>query len=102
MCNCVNRLSPQIGTLVSEKDLNLRLALRNMGMLDSSYWISWMMYDALITLVTALLLVIFGEQHLRLYSRHADSSLDEYFLVALFCLESSKHISINLHGNERL
>lgn len=50
----------QMSNLVSEKDLGLRLALRNMGMLDSSYWWSWMTFDAFITFTTALLLVIFG------------------------------------------
>eukprot|EP00879_Flechtneria_rotunda_P013739 GHRR01014351.1.p1 GENE.GHRR01014351.1~~GHRR01014351.1.p1 ORF type:complete len:558 (+),score=120.29 GHRR01014351.1:287-1960(+) len=50
----------QMSNLVNEKSLGLRLALRNVGMLDSSYWVSWMMFDALITLVTSLLLVIFG------------------------------------------
>lgn len=51
----------QMSNLVSEKDLGLRLALRNMGMRDSSYWTSWMLFDAIITLLTALLVVVFGE-----------------------------------------
>lgn len=45
---------------MSEKQAGLRLALRNMGMLDSAYWASWMAFDAVITLLTALLLVLFG------------------------------------------
>eukprot|EP00878_Enallax_costatus_P039861 GHUV01045787.1.p1 GENE.GHUV01045787.1~~GHUV01045787.1.p1 ORF type:complete len:620 (+),score=148.94 GHUV01045787.1:439-2298(+) len=61
---CVSCLLPlypmQMGNLMSEKDSKLRLALRNMGMLDSSYWVSWMMFDAGITFITALLLVLFG------------------------------------------
>lgn len=56
----------QMGNLVSERDLKLRLALKNMGMLDSSYWVSWMMFDAVITFVTALLLVIFGKRSWKL------------------------------------
>uniref|UniRef100_A0A383W084 ABC transporter domain-containing protein n=1 Tax=Tetradesmus obliquus TaxID=3088 RepID=A0A383W084_TETOB len=50
----------QMSNLVSEKQAGLRLALRNMGMLDSAYWASWMAFDAVITLLTALLLVLFG------------------------------------------
>jgi hypothetical protein len=50
-----------MSNLVSEKQAGLRLALRNMGMLEGAYWSSWMAFDALITLLTALLLVLFGE-----------------------------------------
>jgi hypothetical protein len=54
-------MRPQMSNLVGEKQAGLRLALRNMGMLDSAYWASWMAFDAVITLLTALLLVLFGE-----------------------------------------
>jgi hypothetical protein len=49
-----------MGTLVMEKQLGLRQALRNMGMKESAYWSSWMAWDALLTFLAALLLVIFG------------------------------------------
>jgi hypothetical protein len=49
-----------MSNLVSEKQAGLRLALRNMGMLESAYWASWMAFDAVISLLTALLLVLFG------------------------------------------
>eukprot|EP00882_Tetradesmus_deserticola_P015418 GHRQ01016428.1.p1 GENE.GHRQ01016428.1~~GHRQ01016428.1.p1 ORF type:complete len:211 (+),score=89.67 GHRQ01016428.1:306-938(+) len=51
---------PQMSNLVSEKQVGLRLALRNAGMLEGAYWASWMAFDAVITLLTALLLVLFG------------------------------------------
>jgi hypothetical protein len=51
-----------MSNLVSEKQAGLRLALCNMGMLDSAYWASWMAFDAVVTLITALLLVLFGER----------------------------------------
>ncbi|KAF6264706.1 hypothetical protein COO60DRAFT_16234 [Scenedesmus sp. NREL 46B-D3] len=50
----------QMSNLVAEKQAGLRLALRNMGMLESAYWASWMAFDAVVTLLTALLLVLFG------------------------------------------
>ncbi|KAI8472689.1 MAG: hypothetical protein J3K34DRAFT_204610 [Monoraphidium minutum] len=50
----------QMTNLVSEREAGLRTALRNMGMLDSSYWASWAAFDALMALAGALLIVIFG------------------------------------------
>lgn len=55
----------QMTNLVSEREAGLRTALCNMGMLDSSYWASWMAFDILMALLGALLIVIFGEEGLR-------------------------------------
>lgn len=35
----------QIAAVVSERELKLRQALRTMGMLDSSYWLSWVVFE---------------------------------------------------------
>ena len=35
----------QIAAVVSERELKLRQALRTMGMLDSSYWLSWVAFE---------------------------------------------------------
>ncbi|GBF88378.1 ABC transporter A family member protein [Raphidocelis subcapitata] len=50
----------QMTSLVSEREVGLRTALRNMGMLDSAYWGSWMAFDATMALVGALLILVFG------------------------------------------
>jgi hypothetical protein len=47
-------------SLVSEREVGLCTALRNMGMLDSAYWGSWMAFDATMALVGALLILVFG------------------------------------------
>lgn len=35
----------QISGVVGEQELGLRQMLRTMGMLDSSYWLSWMLFE---------------------------------------------------------
>jgi hypothetical protein len=50
-----------MSSLVGERDAGLRLALANMGLRQSAYWVSWMMFDAAMALATALLMVLFGE-----------------------------------------
>jgi hypothetical protein len=51
---------PQISCLVGEAESGLRLALKTMGMRDSSYWTSWMAFDGLMAFATALLLTVSG------------------------------------------
>jgi len=53
--------SAQISSLVGERDAGLRLSLSNMGMSQAAYWTSWMAFDTLLTLATAVLLVLFGK-----------------------------------------
>lgn len=50
----------QMTQLVSEKEWGLRQALRNMGMLQSSYWASWMIFDILMSMIVSLAICIFG------------------------------------------
>ncbi|KAK4480244.1 hypothetical protein RD792_013308 [Penstemon davidsonii] len=50
----------QIGAVVSEKDLKHRQALTIMGLFDTAYWGSWMIWNGLITIVSSLVIVVFG------------------------------------------
>jgi hypothetical protein len=48
---------PQMAQIVSEKDSGLRQAMRTMGLMDSSYWASWVLFDlAFGTLLTLAIL----------------------------------------------
>jgi hypothetical protein len=77
-----------MSNLVSEKQAGLRLALRNMGMLESAYWASWMAFDAVITLLTALLLVLFGEcACLCAFAHHASTAYRD--TCSLTCIRRS-------------
>jgi len=51
----------QLAAIVSEKEQGLVTALRHMGLLQSSYWSSWVLFDLLMGLLTALSIVICGE-----------------------------------------
>jgi hypothetical protein len=51
----------QLGNIVGEKESGLVTSLRHMGLLQSSYWASWVMYDLLMSLATALSIVMWGE-----------------------------------------
>lgn len=50
----------QIGLLVSEKELKLRQAMAMMGLFDSAYWLSWLAWEGIVTLVSSILIVLFG------------------------------------------
>ncbi len=50
----------QLSLIVLEKELGLRQALRTMGMLDSTYWLSIMTYEGIMVLVVSLLISIMG------------------------------------------
>lgn len=49
-----------LASIVSEKERGLRRALRVTGMLDSAYWLSWMVVEVTIALIFSLLLIAFG------------------------------------------
>jgi hypothetical protein len=57
--HCVPRL--QLGNIVGEKESGLVTSLRHMGLLQSSYWASWVAFDLLMALATALSIVMWGE-----------------------------------------
>lgn len=50
----------QLSYIVTEKELRLREAMRQMGLRTSSYWISWFATNTLVNLVQSLLLCITG------------------------------------------
>ena len=46
ICSQVTRdVSAQISGVVGEQEVGLRQMLRTMGMLDSAYWLSWMLFE---------------------------------------------------------
>ncbi|KAJ1401643.1 P-loop containing nucleoside triphosphate hydrolase [Sesbania bispinosa] len=50
----------QMSSLVTEKELKLRQAMNVMGLYDSAYWLSWLTWEAVVTLLSSLLIVLFG------------------------------------------
>ncbi|KAI9174773.1 hypothetical protein LWI28_022515 [Acer negundo] len=50
----------QISALVTEKELRLRQAMTMMGLFDSAYWLSWLMWETIITLLSSFFIVLFG------------------------------------------
>ncbi|KAL3145133.1 hypothetical protein ABBQ38_001737 [Trebouxia sp. C0009 RCD-2024] len=51
---------PVISGVVGEQELGLRQMLRTMGMLDSSYWLSWMVFEMVMGMLMSLLIIAFG------------------------------------------
>ncbi|KAF5196994.1 Abc transporter a family member [Thalictrum thalictroides] len=61
----------QINALVLEKQLKLRQAMSIMGLYQTSYWLSWLAWESLVTLLSALTSVIFGRiLRLSLFSKN--------------------------------
>ncbi|KVH98695.1 ABC transporter A family member 2-like [Cynara cardunculus var. scolymus] len=50
----------QISSLIVEKELKLRQAMAMMGLYDTAYWLSWLTWEGVITLFSALFTVLFG------------------------------------------
>ncbi|KAI4319131.1 hypothetical protein MLD38_032767 [Melastoma candidum] len=50
----------QIGSLVAEKELKLRQSMTLMGLFDTAYWLSWLTWEAIMTLISSLFIVLFG------------------------------------------
>ncbi|GMH33239.1 hypothetical protein BSKO_01073 [Bryopsis sp. KO-2023] len=50
----------QMSSMVSEKQAGMRQALRTMGMLDSTYWLSWAVWELLLIFTMSILNVVFG------------------------------------------
>ncbi|CAL1368223.1 unnamed protein product [Linum trigynum] len=50
----------QISALVTEKELKLRQAMSTMGLYDSAYWLSWIVWEGIFAAISSLLLVLFG------------------------------------------
>eukprot|EP01026_Neomeris_dumetosa_P039658 TRINITY_DN3260_c0_g1_i6.p1 TRINITY_DN3260_c0_g1~~TRINITY_DN3260_c0_g1_i6.p1 ORF type:complete len:980 (-),score=135.90 TRINITY_DN3260_c0_g1_i6:302-3241(-) len=49
-----------LSNIIVDKEIGLKTAMVTMGLLDSSYWMSWFIYEFLFSFVSALLMVIFG------------------------------------------
>ncbi|KAJ0248825.1 hypothetical protein HA466_0158690 [Hirschfeldia incana] len=50
----------QLGSLATEKELKLRQAMTMMGVYDTAYWLSWLIWEGILTFVSSLFLVLFG------------------------------------------
>ncbi|KAK1311874.1 ABC transporter A family member 2 [Acorus calamus] len=50
----------QVSSLITEKELKLRQAMSIMGLYDTAYWMSWLTWEAFLTLLSSLFSVLFG------------------------------------------
>ncbi|KOM56466.1 hypothetical protein LR48_Vigan10g235800 [Vigna angularis] len=50
----------QISSLVTEKELKLRQSMTMMGLYDFAYWSSWLIWETVVTILSSLLIVLFG------------------------------------------
>ncbi|WIA40119.1 hypothetical protein OEZ86_013522 [Tetradesmus obliquus] len=79
---CMFGMVTQLGNIVGEKESGLVTSLRHMGLLQSAYWASWVAFDLIMALATALSIVMWGNiLQFRFFLRN-----DAGILVALFWL----------------
>ncbi|CAM6024303.1 unnamed protein product [Sphagnum balticum] len=50
----------QVSSLVLEKETRLRQMMTTMGLMDSAYWLTWLLWEVVLVFVSSLLLVCFG------------------------------------------
>eukprot|EP01018_Ginkgo_biloba_P024056 Gb_37633 [translate_table: standard] len=50
----------QMSSIIAEKELKLRQAMSIMGLYDSVYWLTWLTWEGLLTLVSSIFLILFG------------------------------------------
>eukprot|EP00898_Chlorokybus_atmophyticus_P003418 jgi/Chlat1/4077/Chrsp26S08850 len=50
----------QMSALVAERENKLRMGMRTMGMQESAYWASWLLWEALLAAIFSILLILFG------------------------------------------
>ncbi|TKY73412.1 ABC transporter A family member 2 [Spatholobus suberectus] len=73
----------QMSSLVTEKELKLRQAMTMMGLYDTAYWLSWLTWEAVITILSSLLIVLFGMMfQFRFFLKNSFAVL--FFLFFLF------------------
>ncbi|KAK7317242.1 hypothetical protein RJT34_01301 [Clitoria ternatea] len=73
----------QMSSLVTEKELKLRQAMNMMGLYDSAYWLSWLTWEAVVTILSSLLIILFGMMfQFRFFLKN--SFLVLFFLFFLF------------------
>lgn len=69
----------QMNEIVMEKELKLRKALQAMGLRDTSYWLSWHIYQSLMALLFGCFIWVFGMIfQFRLFLRNGDSCANVY------------------------
>ncbi|WIA19835.1 hypothetical protein OEZ85_005742 [Tetradesmus obliquus] len=79
---CMFGMITQLGNIVGEKESGLVTSLRHMGLLQSAYWASWVAFDLIMALATALSIVMWGNiLQFRFFLRN-----DARILVVLFWL----------------
>lgn len=57
---CMFAFVTQLSTVVMEKELGLRTAMRTMGMKDSAYWVSWMLWEFTLAFFTGHIIAVLG------------------------------------------
>jgi len=50
----------QVSSLALEKETRLRQMMTTMGLMDSAYWLTWLLWEVVLVFVSSLLLVCFG------------------------------------------
>ncbi|BBN17980.1 ABC-2 type transport system permease protein [Marchantia polymorpha subsp. ruderalis] len=50
----------QMSNLVGEKENKLRQAMSTMGLMNSAYWLTWLLWELLLGIISSVLLVLFG------------------------------------------
>eukprot|EP00270_Netrium_digitus_P003854 TRINITY_DN1466_c0_g1_i1.p1 TRINITY_DN1466_c0_g1~~TRINITY_DN1466_c0_g1_i1.p1 ORF type:complete len:971 (+),score=291.84 TRINITY_DN1466_c0_g1_i1:469-3381(+) len=50
----------QMSNLVGERELKLRQALATMGMMDSAFWLTWLIWETFMAVISTVLLILFG------------------------------------------
>uniref|UniRef100_A0A803M188 ABC transporter domain-containing protein n=1 Tax=Chenopodium quinoa TaxID=63459 RepID=A0A803M188_CHEQI len=50
----------QISSIVLEKELKLRQAMNIMGLYDSAYWLSWLVWETFVILISSLWIILSG------------------------------------------
>ncbi|KAL6181591.1 hypothetical protein ACLB2K_048244 [Fragaria x ananassa] len=50
----------QMTSLITEKELKLREAMTMMGLYDTAYWLSWLAWEGIMTVLSSLFIVLFG------------------------------------------
>ncbi|XP_031091746.1 ABC transporter A family member 11-like [Ipomoea triloba] len=50
----------QMSSIVAEKELKLRQAMAVMGLYDTAYWCSWIIWEGFMSLLSSLFIVLFG------------------------------------------
>jgi hypothetical protein len=73
---CMFGAVTQMAQLVSEKDSGLRQAMRTMGLMDSSYWASWIVFDLVFGTLLTLVIIVSGADWWAIKRAAADGARD--------------------------